>query len=94
MVDSGGAGQIPASLIRDVRLTMSTTATILEIMESWPIGLRLKVDHAVLLVTLVEGCAITEGDQSLSPGELHAGMTIRFDADDPAAVSSVEVLRG
>ena len=46
-------------------------ATITEIMESWPLGLRLRIEgeNEDRIVDLSEDCSIVQGERVLEPGD-------------------------
>lgn len=58
------------------------TAVITDIMDSWPLGLRLRVvgEATEILVDLAEDCRIVHEGDRLSPNELRCGMTVRIEA--------------
>ena len=70
------------------------TATITEIMESWPIGLRLRVpgEPKDILVDLADDCWIVHAGRSMLPGELRCGMKVRIPDVRERLIRSLEVL--
>ena len=71
-----------------------TTAIISEIMESWPLGLRLRVDGEPddILVDLTEDCRIVHAGRSVGPGELRCGMSVEIADVREGTLNSLEVL--
>lgn len=69
-----------------------TIGTIIEIQESWPLGLRIRdeEDGEEVLVDVAEDCAITSGKKGLEPGDLRTGMRVRIRGRQP--VTRIEVL--
>ena len=70
-------------------------ATITDIMESWPIGLRLQPDGSSdeILVDLTDACRITCQGREMAAGELQVGMRVRLDeVRRPMKVDVLEVL--
>ncbi len=70
------------------------TAIISEIMESWPLGLRLRVhgEPDDVLVDLTEDCRIVHAGHSMEPGELRCGMSVEIADVRARTLSSLEVL--
>lgn len=67
-------------------------ALITEIMESWPLGLRLCVEGEEVLVELTEGCQVTQSGRPVDPGDLRPGMRVRLAYAAEGVVDRLEVL--
>lgn len=70
------------------------TAIISEIMESWPLGLRLRVhgEPDDILVDLTEDCRIVYAGRSMDPGKLRCGMRVEIADVRERTLTSLEVL--
>lgn len=70
------------------------TAIISEIMESWPLGLRLRVHGQSddILVDLTEDCRIVHAGRSMEPGELRCGMRVEIADVRERTLNSLDVL--
>lgn len=69
-------------------------ATITSVMESWPLGLRLRVEgeHDDILIDLADDCLIVRAGHPVEPGELRPGMRVQVPGPLTGAVDRVEVL--
>ena len=58
-----------------------TVATIVDVMESWPLGLRLRFEgeSSDELRDLAEGCEIKRAEASADPADLRVGMRVSVD---------------
>lgn len=70
------------------------TAIISEIMESWPLGLRLRVhgEPDDILVDLTEDCRIVHGGRPMGPSDLRCGMRVEMADVRERILNSLEVL--
>lgn len=69
-------------------------ATIMEIMESCPLGLRLRIrgERGELLVDLTDDCQIMHTGRSMKPDQLRCGMSVRIASTQTRVLSSLEVV--
>ena len=70
------------------------TAIITGIMESWPLGLRLRVpdEPEDILVDLADDCLIVQAGRSIEPGALRCGMRVKIADIHQSVLDSLEVL--
>ncbi len=69
------------------------SATIIAVMESEPLGLRLRIagQPDVRLFDLADACSIRQGRDARGPGDLRPGQRIRFLARGPLLLA-IEIL--
>lgn len=69
-------------------------ATITEIMESCPLGLRLRIrgEPGEILVDLTDDCRIVYSGRSMRPGELRCGMSLWITDVRERVIKSLEIL--
>lgn len=69
-------------------------ATIVEIMESYPLGLRLRTscEPEDVLINLEEDCKITCAGRFMKPGGLRCGMRVHIADLSAKVIKSLDVL--
>ncbi|MEO1278520.1 MAG: hypothetical protein AAFV77_06165, partial [Planctomycetota bacterium] len=69
-----------------------TTATIIDVLESWPLELRLRTqNNQTLHVSLSEDCRITQDGRALAPGSLEPGQVVVVQREPNGAIRSIEI---
>ncbi len=57
---------------------------ISEVMECWPLEIRVSTESGVRFLSLTENVTVVRGEETVSPGTLRPGMKIRAQLSSPA----------